>query len=253
MDNLSNISETGWIVILILGSLLLVFIFLIIWFKGVRAKKGDTELAFGNSTDKKIAKFRKELEKQKQAEKHDDELRKQLYRKSLEIDDRMKADMRRVVRSMNEEIYVPFQEYMKCDFPAAQVKTLIKDELFQCIDENHLREKLRKSEISGYLADVLRGIEKEYELFTAKIGRITCGEAYPAWNDIEESISILVFNWASKMKEVLISRMNEKITLYQSERDHFLLAEFKTNSVDEPIDKNRRYLSSIEEEIHERP
>lgn len=242
---MESIPVTGWIVIGVLGFL----IFLLAWFKGFRVKKGDNELALGASTDKKLAKFRDELSSRKQAEQHDEELRKRLYRGSIEIDDRMKADMRRVVRSMNAEIFAAFEPYMRCDFPAAQVKNLIKDEFFQCIDENHLREKLSVNEIRGYLVDVLSDIQKEYRLFISKVGIITCGEAYPSWDEIQDAIQIMVFNWSERMKEVLINRMEEKIELYKSERDHFLLENFKQNSVDDPVEKNLRYLASLDEVI----
>lgn len=238
------ISIAGWFVIGFIALLL----FILFWFKGGKVKRGDDEFCLGNnSTDKKIDAFRAELDKKKKAERHDEELRKDLYRKSLEIDDKMKADMRRDVRSMNEEIYSVFNGYMKCDFPACQVKNLIKDEFFQCIDENHLREKLSGWEISGYVTDRVRDIGKDYELFVAKIGKITCGESYPPWVDIKESIVIIVLSWTRRTREILIKRINEKIKAYSEKRDQFFLDEYKKNSVDAPIEKNTKYLAALKE------
>ncbi|HKL86166.1 MAG TPA: hypothetical protein VJ861_07545 [Treponemataceae bacterium] len=244
----ATIPATGWYVI----GFIAILLFILFWFKGGKVKKGDDEFVLGNnSTDKKINALRAELEKKKRDEQHDEELRKQLYRKSLEIDEKTKADMRRDVRSMTEEIYAVFRSCMKCEFPANHVKSIIKDELFQCIDENHMREKLSQFEISGYITDRVRDIGKEYELFVAMVVKSTCGESYPTWVEIKESVTIIIMNWTTRTRDILIKRINEKIKLYSEQRKRFFLDEFKENSVDIPVAKNKAYLESLQELEHE--
>ena len=242
MERVQYIPTAGWLVI----GMGLILLFVLVWFRGLKLGAGDKSVSIGDTVDKKLNTLKTELEEKEAARAHDEEIRKSLFRESNIIDDKVKADMRRIVRSLSDDIYRVFTQYVKCEFPAVQVENFIKGELFQRIDENHMREKLSFSEISGYLADVNHDIHKEYVVFLSATRKTTCGEGYPSWDEISQGINIILYSWANNTRDVICTRTREKISLYKAARDRFLLAEYRKTSVDDPIRKNEGYLSSLE-------
>lgn len=245
MENITQVPTTGWIVI----GLISILTFILASSKGIRINAGDKSISVGKTVDKKLEAFRTDIEKKDLARSHDEELRKKMFRESNLIDDKLKADMRRIVRSLTDDIYSVFQAHVKCEFPAGRVEDIIKSELFQRIDENHMRDKLASSEREGYLYDISHDIEKDYRAFRIAIGRSLCGEGYPEWHEISQGISIILFNWAEKTSEAICTRTEEKISYYKSFRENFLLESYKVSSVDDPISKNKNYLRALGREI----
>lgn len=242
MENLSGVSNVGWAVI----GFAVFLIFLLAWFRGVKLGNGEKAISVGRTVDRKLETFKKELAEKEKDRVHDEELRKKLFRESNLIDEKLKADMRRIVRSMSDDIYRVFAEYMRCEFPAVSVDDKIKGELFQRIDENHMREKLKSTEIDGYLSDVSHDIENKYAFFQRTIKTASCGENYPEWEIISPGISIILYNWAVRTRDAIAIRCREKINLYASNRKYFNLPEYQKNSVDDPISKNEKYLDSLD-------
>ena len=172
--NLAQIPAIGWAVIAFVA--LLVFIILLLALrKGVRLGVGDKKLIVGDvnkEVDNKLTAFKGEIEQREKNRVKDEELRKQLFRTSVEIDEKTKADNRRVIRKLTPDIQAIFAKYGHCEFTTIHAVEIIKDELTERIDYNCIRERLSISERQGYIADILHHIKTGYETFLLKIPRV---------------------------------------------------------------------------------
>lgn len=246
--NLAHIPTIGWIVIAFVASLVFIILLLALR-KGVRLGVGDKRLIVGDvnkEVDTKLTAFKGEIEQREKNRIKDEELRKQLFRTSVEIDEKTKADNRRIIRKLTPDIQAIFAAYGRCEFTAVSAVEIIRDELVERIDYNCIRERLSISERQGYITDILHHIKTCYETFLLKIPRVPCAqEAYPAWHEIKSAVEALVNTWANETVAVLKKRMTEKIEAYSSERDNFILNENKDIAVDFPIRKNKRYIKRL--------
>ena len=244
MGNLDKIPDIGWGVIALIA--VLIFIVLIVLLRrGAVLGWGDKKIALGR-VDKKLDSFKAEFEEQNKKRLEDEEQRKALFRKAGEIDEKLKADERRVIRRLYEPIKTIFKSNVKCEMPYITAAEIIKDELLERIDYNNLKEKLTSKERRGYIQDILFNIETDYKAFLLKIPRLPCGsENYPSWSDIKPDLEKLVNAWSDSMIEAINGRINEKIEMYESERDKFILPEYKTLCIDSPIKKNEKYLKNL--------
>lgn len=246
--NLAQIPAIGWAVIAFVASLVFVILLLALR-KGVRLGIGDKKLIVGDvnkEVDNKLTAFKGEIEQREKNRVKDEELRKQLFRTSVEIDEKTKADNRRVIRKLTPDIQAIFAKYGHCEFTTIHAVEIIKDELTERIDYNCIRERLSISERQGYIADILHHIKTGYETFLLKIPRVPCAqEAYPVWREIKPAVESLVNTWANETVTVLKKRITEKIDAYSAERDNFILNENKDNAVDFPIRKNKRYIKRL--------
>lgn len=243
-----HIPVIGWIVIAFVAVLIFVILLLALR-KGVRLGIGDKKLivgAVGKDIDEKLIAFKGEIEQREKSRLKDEELRKQLFRSSVEIDERTKADNRRIIRKLTPDIQAIFAKYSHCEFTATSAVEIIKDELTERIDYNCIRERLSTSERQGYIADILHHIKSGYEMFLLKIPRVPCEqESYPAWKEIKPAVELLINTWASETVAILRKRITEKIDVYNAERDNFILPENKDNAVDYPVRKNKQYIKQL--------
>ena len=178
------------------------------------------------------------------------EYRKKLFRQSGEIDEKTKADERRVVRRINGTIKEVFLPFVKCEMPMLSCIELVKDVLQERVDYNCMRERLTATERKGYIADILYFIEQDYKAFLHKLPAVPCGtEQYPSWKEIAPQIETIVNEWADEMVKIIARRIKEKITMYKAEQPAFLLPEYKEICIDYPIKKNIGYLKALGIEI----
>lgn len=243
-------------VVLILGLAAIVFIAILIFIlidrlikRGVAVGLGNKKVVLGavnKEVDGKLEVFKADMEKKEKDRLHDEEYRKQLFRQSGEIDEKTKADERRVIRRINGTIKEVFLPFIKCEMPMLSVVELIKDVLQERVDYNCMRERLTATERKGYIADILYFIEQDYKAFLHKLPAVPCGtEQYPAWKDIAPQIEHIVNEWADEMIRIIARRIKEKITMYKAEQSAFLLPEYKEICIDYPIKKNNGYLKAL--------
>ena len=246
--DLSNIPIAGWLVIAFIAVLIFVLLLFALR-KGVRLGVGDKKIIVGDvekGVDSKLSAFKGEIEQREKDRQKDEELRKNLFRASSEIDEKTKADNRRIIRKLTPAIQDIFRPYAHCEFTAISAVEIIKDELTERVDYNCIKERLSISERSGYIADIMHHIRAGYETFLLKIPAVPCSqEAYPAWNDIRAGVESVVTTWADETAAVLKKRIGEKIELYTNERDNFLLAENKENAIEFPVRKNKHYIKKL--------
>lgn len=244
MENLDKIPVIGWIVIGFIAVLIFIVLIALIR-KGAVLGWGDKKIALGK-VDKKLDSFKAEIDEQNKKRMEDEERRKALFRRSGEIDEKLKADERRVIRKLHDPIKNIFKANIKCEMPYITAAEIIKDELTERVDYNNMKEKLTSKERRGYTQDILFNIETDYKAFLLKIPRLPCGtEKYPAWHEIKPEVEKLVNSWADSMIEVMSTRIKEKIEMYEAEKDNFILPEYKALCIDFPIQKNKKYLQNL--------
>lgn len=245
--DLGTIPTIGWLVIAFIA--ILIFIVLVYLLrKGLKLGIGDKSLSVGQTKEvnEKLDELKSEISEKEQARLHDEELRKCLFRKSGLIDEKEKADERRVIRGISQDVRNIFQEHVKCEMPLLSVVEGIKDVLQERVDYNNMREKLTSREKAGYIDDVLYQMQKSYERFLHRVPNVPCSqEKYPEWFEVKPALQKLVDEWAIEMIRIMEARINEKISMYEEKRDGFVLDEYKSLCCDFPIDKNKRYIKEL--------
>lgn len=245
--DLGTIPTIGWIVLAFVAVLIFI-VLLIIVKRGVKLGLGNNSLSLGQTkqVDKKIDELKIEI-KQKEIDRlHDEEFRKMLFRKSGLIDEKEKADKRRVIRKLDSQINDVFKNHVHCEMPLLTATEAIKDVLFECVDYNNMREKLSANDCKGYLDDILYEIQQSYEQFLQRIISVPCSqEIYPIWDEIKYDVEKVVKDWALQITKIMIFRINEKITMYEESKEYFILPEYVENSCNIPIKKNQKYIKEL--------
>lgn len=245
----SNIPTVGWIVLAFIAVLIFVVLIFLLR-RGIKFGIGNNSLSIGQTKEvnEKIEELKTEITQKEKDRLHDEELRKALFRQSGIIDEKEKADERRVIRNISTSIKEVFHDFVKCEMPLLTLVENIKDILQERVDYNNLRENLSRRERTGYLEDVVYKMQKAYEQFLFRVPNVPCSqEAYPDWERIKPKLVELVNAWAVQMVEVINTRISEKISLYESRREDFILDEYKQNACDYPIRKNKKYLKDLNE------
>lgn len=75
--------------------------------------------------------------------------------------------------------------------------------------------------------------------------KFPCGEVYPEWEKIEESVISLVKKWLLQCLDCYIVNVNKKISLYKKMSSKFILEDMRELSTVLPMKKNRRYFSDL--------
>ncbi|PIE98616.1 MAG: hypothetical protein CR988_02320 [Treponema sp.] len=241
IEAVSHIPNFGWVVVAFIA----ILIFIIIMTRGLRLGAGDKSIFIGKQVDKKINSFKKEIEKRDLERLHDEEHRKSLFKKSMRIDEHLMADMRRSVRRVDKAVTDIFAPYFTSSLPVSLVSSLIKDELNERLDYNNVKEKLSKRERGDYCDDILKDIRDRYSTFYLQALKLKDGEKYPEWENIDIAVMNLIKNWANKIVFLLCSHIQEKINLYENEKNNFKTENYKNNSITYPIKKNKKYLKDL--------
>ena len=246
---MGTIPPIGWIVI----GLGLFLLFIVFMTRGMRAHIGDKsfEVGTGKLMDKKLAAFKSEQEKERQNRVSDKQRKEELFRRAAEIDENTKADELQALRRIKEPIRDIFSPYVKCNMPLLSVVELIKDVLQERIERNNMRKRLTITERKGYISDILYAIETGYRAFIREVHAVPCNaENYPEWKRIEPLIEKIVNDWADEMVRIIGKRIKEKIAMYTSEKESFLLDEYRESCIDFPIKKNKGYLKALGLEVY---
>lgn len=243
----AGISTVGWAVIGFIAFLLFVFLILLIR-RGVKFGFGDKTLSVGQEKEvnEKLEALKNEIAQKEKDRRHDEELRKELFRQAAKIDENEKNDEKRIIRRLNVRIKNIFSQSLKCEMPLLSLIENIKDVYQERIDDNNLRDRLSLTERRGYLEDVLTNIQRTYERFLLYVPSVPCNqEHYPKWAEVKPAFEKLTADWADCIVEILNNRINEKITMYEEAREKFLLDESRKNACDLPMEKNKIYLRHL--------
>ncbi len=230
MDFLKNPTEIGWIVIAFVSFL----IFIVVMTRGFKLDVKNKSISVGQQIDSKLALFKKEEE----------QMRK-LFKESIKIDEHLSADERQSVRRLDRQIADIFNPYFKSNIALSLITLKIRDELNKRIDYNNMKEKLAIDQRSIYLTDIMSNLRDKYSTFYLQATSLKAEERYPRWEEIKEPLKDLINEWQSELAKLICKSCEKKIKLYNSKKDEFETKEYKENSIDYPIKKNKNYITAL--------
>ena len=245
MTELGNISVAGWGAIVVIAT----FLFIVLMVHGIKLTMGDKSILIGKRLENKIELFKKEIEAENLKKAHDERLQKMLFKKSIEADDFLYAQMMKNVKKMDGDIYKIFAPYVHCQFPSLTILDIFEDALFERVYFNNMKEKLTGESQAPYIQSIIDDIKANYSLFSVQLKNLHCGEDYPSWEQIENDVTLLVHKWATKSIGFYIENVNKKIEMYRKNAKRFECKEAAHSAVSYPLKKNRRYLEALNEAL----
>lgn len=155
----AGISTVGWLVIAFIAVLIFVLLIFLVR-RGIKLGIGNKTLSVGQEKEvnEKLESLKREIAQKEKDRRHDEELRKELFRQAAKIDENEKNDEKRIIRRLNVRIKNIFSQSLKCEMPLLSLIENIKDVYQERIDDNNLRDRLSLTERRGYLEDILTNI-----------------------------------------------------------------------------------------------
>ena len=245
MDFLANLSIAGWVVIAFIASLL----FILLMVRGIKLGWGDKSIQIGKKLENKVDAFKKDIEIETMKKSHDEAKQKTLFKKCNELDLTLFANLHKLIKKMDGDIYKVFEPYVHCQFPSLAIVDIFEDVFIERLYFNNMKLKLTVDNRKDYLDSVVYDIKSNYILFYMQLKSLHCGEDYPEWDVIKPEVEKLVASWAKKSMQFYIECVVEKIELYKKSSRKFETEEFRRIAVLQPLKKNKKYLEDLNKSI----
>ncbi len=239
--DLSNISTAGWASIVTISF----FIFIILMIRGIRFKYGDKSISIGKKLDDKLQTFKKDMEIETVKKEKDSALQKELFRKSLKIDEWCFANLLKIVKKLDAEVYDMIQSHVSCQFPALSILDIFEDVLTQRLYFNNIKKKLSSKYQKDYLDEILQDVKTAYGSFYLRLKQVPGNEAYPEWAIIESGVRDVLHIWAHRSLKAYMQCVRKKMSMYKKMASSFETEKMKVIAIDEPLKKNGRYFKLL--------
>lgn len=250
IEAVGQISNVGWGVIAFIAVLIFIVLMSLI-FRGVKFNLKNKSLSVGNKEeienqiDIRLNNFKKEIEKRELERYHDEELRKEMFKESMRIDEELSADEKQSVRCLDDKIAKIFEPFFKSDMPLSLVTAKIQGELNERLDYNNMKEKLTVHKRDKYLSDLMNKLQDKYSTFYLQATNLNDKDRYPTWKEIEDGIRELMQDWQDEVVKLICKQLKRKIAFYLSKEKEFKTETYKNSSVTIPVNKNQRYLKDL--------
>jgi hypothetical protein len=240
MDWLSNLPIYGWIFLtIIIFAVLGVIVFLMT--RGLRGKFGPLEIGgLREEVDEKIR-----LTKEEEAKIRDDnDLGVELKKFTDEVDANLHADLIAKIEEIDHKVNV-FFDGTECEFPAHRFMGMIKKELYNRVNYNDLKNRLKTSGREAYITRLKNDIRNEYDHAYQLTLNLKCGLKYPAFPEVEQRLFAAVDWVMAEFLGIIKSRIKEKISKYEADQPLFQTEIRRVKHVDIPLKRNRDYLAAL--------
>lgn len=241
LDFVNSMNVAGWVSITIIA----ILIFIVLMMRGIQFGWGDKSVAIGKRLDNKLEAFKKDIELERVKKNQDEALQKELFKKTIAFDDYLEASLIKSVKKLENDVYNIFKPFLICQYPALCVADIFEDALMERVHFNNMKKKLMKENRVSYLYSIVEDIKRNYIVFYEQLQNLHCGEVYPEWEKIEESVISLVRKWLLQCLDCYIVNVNKKISLYKKKSSKFILEDMRELSTVLPMKKNRRYFSDL--------
>jgi len=241
LDFVNSMNVAGWVSITIIA----ILIFIVLMMRGIQFGWGDKSVAIGKRLDNKLEAFKKDIELERVKKNQDEALQKELFKKTIAFDDYLEASLIKSVKKLENDVYNIFKPFLICQYPALCVADIFEDALRERVHFNNMKKKLMKENRVSYLYSIVEDIKRNYIVFYEQLQNLHCGEVYPEWEKIEESVISLVRKWLLQCLDCYIVNVNKKISLYKKMSSKFILEDMRELSTVLPMKKNRRYFSDL--------
>lgn len=241
LEFINGINFMGWVSILIIA----ILIFILLMARGIQLGWGDKSVAIGKKFDNKLIAFKKDLEIENIKRNQDEALQKILFKKSLGFDDYLEASLIKSVKKLEGDVYKIFKSFLICQYPALCVVDIFEDALMERVHFNNMKKKLMKENRQDYLSSIVGDIKKNYIVFYEQLQNLHCGEVYPEWEKIEDSVVSVVKKWLLQCVDCYIVNVKKKIKLYKKTTEKFILEDIRRLATTLPLKKNKYYLVNL--------
>lgn len=241
LEFIKDVNIAGWISITIIATL----IFIVLMFRGIRLCWGDKSVGIGKKLDNKLDAFKKDLELERMKKNQDENLQKALFKKSIAFDNYLKASLIKSVKKLENDVYNIFKPFLICQYPALCVADIFEDVLMERVHFNNMKKKLTKENQVAYLHSIVEDIKKNYITFYEQLLTLHCGEVYPEWDKIEESVIFLVKKWLLQCLDCYIMNVSKKMALYKKKSAKFVFEDMRELAITLPLKKNKHYFFDL--------
>jgi hypothetical protein len=240
MEWLSSLPLYGWIFLtLIIFAALGVIVFLLL--RGFKGKFGPLEIGgLHEELDGKI----KEAKEEEAKIREDNDLGAELKKFTDEVDDNLHADLIAKIEKIDKKV-INFFAGSECEFPVFRFMGSIKKELYNRVNYNDLKNRLKTSGREAYIKRLKDDIRNEYDHTYRLTLTIRCGIKYPEFSIVEQQLFSAVDWVMAEFLRILKFRIEEKIAKYKEEQALFKTESRRIKHVDVPLKKNQEYLAAL--------
>jgi hypothetical protein len=240
MDWLSNLPIYGWIFLtLIILAVLAVIVFLLL--SGFKGKFGPVEIGgLREEMDSKIRQAREEEIKIRE----DNDLGIELKKFTDEADENLHADLIAKIEETDKRIN-EFFIGSECEFPIFRFMGAIKKELYNRVNYNDLKNRLKTSGRDAYIKRLKDDIRNEYDHTYRLTLNLKCGIKYPHFSIVEQQLFSAVDWVMAEFLRIIKNRIEEKISKYKAYQPLFKMEIRREKHVDIPLKRNQGYLADL--------
>jgi hypothetical protein len=240
MDWLSSLPLYGWVFLtIIIFAVLGVVIFLLL--RGFKGKFGPLEI--GGLREELDGKLKKAKEEETNI-REDNDLGMELKKFMDESDANLHADLIAKIEEIDRKVNTFFAG-SECEFPVFRFMGAIKKELYNRVNYNDLKNKLKTSGREAYIKRLKDDIRNEYDHTYRLTLSLKCGLKYHSFDTMEQQIFNAVDWVMAEFSRILKSRLEEKIGKYKEDQPLFKTEIRRIKHVDVPLKRNQDYLAAL--------
>jgi hypothetical protein len=240
MEWLANLPVYGWAFLtLIVFAILGMSVFLLL--RGFKGKFGPVEIGgLREELDEKLKEAREEENKIRD----DNDLGIELKKFTDEVDANLHADLIAKIEEIDKKVN-DFFAGSECEFPVFKFMGSIKKELYNRVNYNDLKNRLRTFGRDAYIKRLKDDIRNEYDHTYLLTLNLKCGLKYPAFSVVEQQLFSAVDWVIAEFLDIEKSRIKEKISKYEGVVPLFKTDTRRVKHVDIPLKRNQDYLSAL--------
>jgi hypothetical protein len=240
VDWLASLPIYGWVFLtLIIFAVLGVIVFLLL--RGFRGKFGLVEIGgLREELDGKI----KEVKEEEAKIREDNDLGAELKKFTDEVDENLHADLIAKIEEIDKKV-ISFFAGSECEFPVFRFMGSIKKTLYNRVNYNDLKNRLKTSGRDAYIKRLKDDIRNEYDHTYRLTLNIKCGLKYPEFSVVEQQLFSAVDWVMAEFLRILKFRIEEKIARYKEKQALFKTEIRRIKHVDIPLKRNLDYLAAL--------
>jgi hypothetical protein len=216
-----------------------VLVFLLL--RGFKGKFGPLEIGgLREELDSKI----KEAKEEEANIREDNDLGIELKKFMDEVDENLHADLIAKIEEIDKRV-IEFFVGSECEFQGFRFISSIKKELYNRINYNDLKTRLKTSGRDAYIKRLKNDIRNEYDHIYRLTLNLKCGLKYPDFSIVEQQLFSTVDWVIAEFIRLLKSRLEEKIAKYKEIRPLFKTETRRIKHVDIQLKRNQDYLSAL--------
>jgi hypothetical protein len=240
MEWLASLPIYGWIFgTIIIFSILGTIIFLLL--RGFKGKFGPLEI---NGLREEMGSKIKEAKEEEIKIRDDNDLGAELKKFMDESDSNLHADLIAKIEEIDRKVN-GFFTGSECEFPVFRFMGSIKKELYNRVNYNDLKNRLKTSGREAYIKRLKDDIQNEYDHTYRLTLNLKCGLKYPDFSFVEQQLFSAVDWVMSEFIRILRSRLEEKIAKYKEIQPLFKTEARRIKHVDIPLKRNQDYLAAL--------